>query len=436
MDFNHDLNQEWDKTFPRSERIDHQKVLFKNLYGLALAGDLYVPKQRGYNSMAAIAICGPVGAVKEQACGLYAQTLAEMGYVTLAFDASCTGESDTLKHRADSPDIYFEDFSAAVDALASYPLVDRNRIGIIGISGFACIALNMAAIDNRIKAIATISLYDFSQQSPTETGGNPDNKQGSQTLEEKCPQQSVNEYGVYPEPWGEILHLEMTNDIVSLKQKFYHYYRTPRGFHSRSPNSNESWNHSLPILFKKMSVVIPIQELFPRPVLLVAGEKSHTRTLSDNAHKDSSENSEIIVIKNADHIDLYDRKQSIPFNEISDFFDKHIHMSQQLEHADLAFECDALLALDRRLTVEESRQMVFRSLCVSRRHAALIRTIQIFADSVDLAMNSRNRDTVVSRRELAEDKYQRILDYQDIMSAQLFEEIVKVYCCLTGKREQ
>ncbi|WP_409419977.1 alpha/beta hydrolase [Pseudaeromonas sp. ZJS20] len=318
------LTQEWDKTFPQSNKVDHQKVTFKNRYGITLAADLYLPKHRDNQKLAAIAVSGPFGAVKEQSSGLYAQTMAEQGFVTLAFDPSYTGESGGEPRNLASPEINTEDFSAAVDYLGLLPYVDRQRIGIIGVCGFGGMALNATAVDKRIKAVVTASLYDMSRVMAKGYYDSMTLAQRTQALEAMSQQRWVDAEKGAPQPGPRNLPESkegIDNPVVSM---YFDYYRTPRGFHPRSVNSNGAWNATTPLSFMNMPLLTYIKEISPRPILLIAGDKAHSLYFSEDAYKAAGEPKELLIIKDAIHTDLYDRVDIIPFAKITDFFTKNL----------------------------------------------------------------------------------------------------------------
>jgi fermentation-respiration switch protein FrsA (DUF1100 family) len=315
---------EWDKTFPRSEKVDHQKVTFKNRYGITLVGDLYLPKDRGGQRLAALAITGPFGAVKEQSSGLYAQTMAERGYAALAFDPSYTGESGGEPRNVASPDINTEDFSAAVDYLGLLPSVDRERIGIIGICGFAGMGLNAAAVDKRIKAVVTTSMYDMSRVMANGYYDRLTGEQRAQMLERLSRQRWDDATKGSPTPGPRILPETLDGITDPVARMYFDYYRTPRGFHKRSPNSNGAWTATTPLSFMNMPLLTYIDEISPRPILLIAGENAHSRYFSEDAYKAAAQPKELAIIGNADHVDLYDRMDKIPFDRITEFFDANL----------------------------------------------------------------------------------------------------------------
>lgn len=322
------LTQEWDKTFQKSDQVDHQKVTFTNRYGITLAADLYLPKSRGSERLAALAISGPFGAVKEQSSGLYAQTMAERGYVTLAFDPSYTGESGGAPRNLASPDINTEDFSAAVDYLGLLPSVDRERVGIIGICGFAGMGLNAAAVDKRIKAVVTTSMYDMSRVMAKGYFDALTRDQRTHMLEQLHQQRWADAENGSPTPGSRILpeSLEgITNPVIRM---YFDYYRTPRGFHKRSPNSNGAWTATTPISFMNTPLLTYIDEISPRPILLIAGDNAHSRYFSEDAYKAAAQPRELVIIKNANHVDLYDRMDKIPFDRITEFFNKNLRLQE------------------------------------------------------------------------------------------------------------
>jgi len=318
------LTQMWDKTFPKSEKVEHQKVTFKNRYGITLAGDLYLPKNRAGQRMAGLAVSGPFGAVKEQSSGLYAQTMAERGYVTLAFDPSFTGESGGEPRNTSSPDINTEDFSAAVDFLGLQTYVDRRRVGIIGICGFGGMGLNAAAVDKRIKAVVTASMYDMSRAMARGVGDSLTKEQRAQMLGQMSQQRWVDAEKGSPEPGPRILPEKLEGDSNPIIREFFDYYRAPRGLHKNSLNSNGAWTATTPMSFMNLPLLTYIDEISPRPILLIAGENAHSRYFSEDAYKAAAQPKELMIIKNANHVDLYDRRDRIPFDKITEFFDKNL----------------------------------------------------------------------------------------------------------------
>ena len=318
------ITEAWDKTFPRSTKVDHRKVTFKNRYGITLAADLYVAKDRGAQKLPALAISGPFGAVKEQSSGLYAQTMAERGYVTVAFDPSYTGESGGEPRNVPSPDINTEDFSAAVDFLGLQPSVDRERIGIIGICGFGGMGLSAAAVDKRIKAVVTTSMYDMSRVMANGYYDSRTKEQRTQMLEEMSRQRWADAERGSPAPGSRILPETLDGITDPVTRMYFDYYRTPRGFHPRSPNSNGAWTATAPMSFMNLPLLTYVAEISPRPLLLIAGDKAHSRYFSEDAYKAAAQPKELMIINDANHVDLYDRLDKIPFDRISEFFGKNL----------------------------------------------------------------------------------------------------------------
>ena len=333
------LTQEWDKTFPRSGRVEHQKVTLRNRYGITLAADLYLPKNRSGEKMPALAVSGPFGAVKEQVSGLYAQTLAERGFVTLAFDPSYTGESSGEPRNVASPDINTEDFSAAVDFLGLQDAVDRNRIGALGICGFSGMALTAASSDSRIKAVATASMYDMSRSMSRGHKDGYTKEQRHKVIDYISAQRWVDaEQGAYSRglhevPFDEkgeivkgqrILPEALPENPNPVLAAFFNYYRTKRGFHSRSPNSTSAWTATTPMSFFSFPMYANIEMISPRPILLVAGENAHSRYYSEDVYKMASEPKQLLIVPGADHVDLYDRTDKIPFDKLADFFARNL----------------------------------------------------------------------------------------------------------------
>ena len=319
------LTQEWDKTFPKSAKVEHRKVTFKNGYGIELAADLYIPKERGGQPFAALAVSGPFGAVKEQSSGLYAQTLAERGFVTLAFDPSYTGESGGEPRNVPSPDINTEEFSAAVDFLGLQSFVDRDRIGIVGICGFAGMGLSAAAVDKRIKAVVTTSMYDMSRVMSKGYNDSRTTEERAQMLEQMSQQRWADAERGSPAPGPRILPETLDGIADPVTRMYFDYYRTPRGFHERSPNSNGAWTATGSMSFMNFPLLSYIEEISPRPTLLIAGENAHSRYFSEDAYKAAAEPKQLMIIENADHVDLYDRMDKIPFDAIVSFFDANLN---------------------------------------------------------------------------------------------------------------
>lgn len=314
------LTREWDKTFPQSNRVNHSKVTFKNRYGITLAADLYVPKDAA-GKWPAIAVSGPFGAVKEQASGLYAQTMAERGFLTLAFDPSFTGESGGEPRYVASPDINTEDFSAAIDYLIMRDDVDPERIGIIGICGWGGFALNAAAIDTRIKASVASTMYDISR---CRANGYFDamDADARYELRRQLNAQRTEDArnGSYALAGGVVDPLP--EDAPQFVKDYYDYYKTPRGYHARSLNSNGGWNKTSSLAFINAPILAYSDEI-RSTVLLVHGEKAHSRYFSEDAFKKlKGDNKELMIIPGANHTDLYDRVGVIPFDKMESFFRK------------------------------------------------------------------------------------------------------------------
>lgn len=309
----------WDKVFEKSDKVEIKKVKFKNRYGIELTGDLYLPKQVQGDKFPAIAVSGPFGAVKEQASGLYAQTMAERGFITLAFDPSFTGESGGMPRDVASPDINTEDFSAAVDFLSNYPQVDPEKIGIIGICGFGGMGLNAASMDTRIKATVTSTMYDMSR---VNANGYFDAMSPNERYElrEKLNAQRTQDFknGSYAKAAG--LPDKLTGDEPQFVKDYYGYYKTPRGFHPRSINSNGNWNTTSSLSFMTMPILTYSPEI-RNAVLMIHGEKAHSRYFSEDAFKKlTGDNKELYIVEGANHVDLYDQKDKIPFDKIENFF--------------------------------------------------------------------------------------------------------------------
>lgn len=312
---------DWDKTFAKSDAVDHHKVSFANRYGVTLVGDLYRPKGLGTGRRAALAVAGPFGAVKEQSAGLYAQTMAERGFITLAFDPSYVGESGGTVRDVASPDINTEDFMAAVDHLGLHEAVDRERIGLIGICGFGGMALNAAAVDKRVKAVATTSMYDMSRVMAKGYYDAMTPQQRTAALEGMSRQRWADVEAGKPAMAGGLPDsLDGIDDPVI---RMYHgYYKTERGYHPRSVNSNGGWTVTNPLSFMNMPLLTYVAEIAPRPMLVIAGSEAHSRYFSEDAHAAAAEPKELMIIEGANHVDLYDRKDVIPFDRLEAFFGK------------------------------------------------------------------------------------------------------------------
>lgn len=334
------LTQQWDKTFPKSEKVEHRKMTFKNRYGITLAGDLYAPKNRSGQKLAALAVSGPFGAVKEQSSGLYAQTLAERGFVTLAFDPSFTGESGGEVRNVGSPEIFTEDFSAAIDHLGLRPDVDRNRIGALGICGLSGMALTAATGDSRIKAVATVSMYDMSRSMSRSHKDSYTREQRQKVIDYLSEQRwddaekGTFAVGYHEVPFDQngrlvkgtrVLPQELPQGADPVTTAFFNYYRTPRGFHARSINSAAAWTATTPMPFFKFPMAANIDMISPRPILLVAGANAHSLYYSEDVYKAASDPKELLLVPNADHVDLYDDLNKIPFDKLDAFFRQNLN---------------------------------------------------------------------------------------------------------------
>lgn len=311
-------------TFELSDKVTRRKVSFSNRYGIKLVGDLYIPKDRGDKTLPALAISGPFGAVREQSSGLYANAMAERGYVTLAFDPSYTGESGGEPRNIASPDINTEDFSAAVDFLGLNPDVDRNRIGIVGICGYGGMGLSAAAVDKRIKAVVTVSMYDMSRVMACGLNDSLTKEQRANMLEQMSRQRWVDAEKGTPAAGPRNLPETLEGNANPIIEEFFAYYRTPRGFHKNSPNSNGAWTATNPVSFMNFPLMTYIKEVSPRPVLLIAGDSAHSRYFSEDAYKVAAEPKELLILPGTGHVDLYDRVNKIPFDKITSFFREHL----------------------------------------------------------------------------------------------------------------
>lgn len=316
------LTQEWDKVFPKSEKVNHRKITFHNRYGITLAADLYEPKN-ATGKLPAIAVCGPFGAVKEQASGLYAQIMAERGFLTIAFDPSYTGESSGEPRYVASPDINTEDFSAAVDFLSVQENVDPERIGIIGICGWGGMALNAAANDPRIKATVTSTMYDMSRVSARGYFDSMD-ADARYELRKTLNAQRIEDYknGNYERAGG--VADPLPEDAPFFVKDYYDYYKTERGYHKRSLNSNDGWNTTSALSFMNMPILSYSDEI-RNAVLVIHGEKAHSCYFSKDAFKKlKGDNKELMIIPDAVHTDLYDQTDIISFDKIEQFFQKYL----------------------------------------------------------------------------------------------------------------
>ena len=322
------LTTVWDKTFPKSENVAHEKVTFVNRYGITLAADMYTPKN-AEGKLPAIAVCGPFGAVKEQSSGLYAQTMAERGYLTIAFDPSFTGESGGFPRYMASPDINTEDFMAAVDFLSLNEKVDPERIGIIGICGWGGMALNTAALDTRIKATVSSTMYDMTRVNAKGYFDAEDSEAARYEKKKAMNAQRLEDYrnGSYKLGGGVVDPLPA--DAPFFVKDYYDYYKTPRGYHERSLNSNGGWNVIGCESFMNQPILKYTNEI-RNAVLIIHGEKAHSCYFSKDAYADMirdsryTENKELMIIPGAVHTDLYDRVDIIPFEKIDSFFQENL----------------------------------------------------------------------------------------------------------------
>ena len=331
-----ELTQEWDKVFPKSDKVDHKKVTFKNRYGIELAADMYTPKN-AEGKLAAIAVSGPFGAVKEQVSGLYAQHMAERGFLTIAFDPSYTGESGGEPRQMASPDINTEDFLAAVDFLSVQENVDAERIGIIGICGWGGMAVNAAALDPRIKATVASTMYDMSKVTVEGYFGSEDTKEKRMEKRKAIAQQRTEDYrtGTYKRGGGVLTKEQLTDETPQFVREYSDYYTTPRGYHKRSGGSNDGWNVTGCQSFLNQPLLAWAHEI-ETPVLLIHGEKAHSRYFSEYAfekmtgkHVEGQSavvgNKELMIIPDAVHTDLYDDKNGkIPYDKMEAFFNENL----------------------------------------------------------------------------------------------------------------
>ena len=324
------LTTEWDKTFPKSDKVNHSKVTFHNKYGITLAADMYVPKNAD-GKLPAIAVCGPFGAIKEQAAGLYAQTMAEKGFLTIAFDPSFTGESGGRPRYMASPDINTEDFMAAVDFLSLQDNVDSEKIGIIGICGWGGMAINAAALDTRIKATVASTMYDMTRVNAKGYFDAEDSEEARYEKRKAMNAQRIEDYknGSYTLGGGVVDPLP--EDAPFFVKDYYDYYKTERGYHSRSLNSNGGWNVIGCQSFMNMPILRYANEI-RNAVLIIHGEKAHSCYFSRDAYaamvKDNpyTDNKELLIIPDAVHTDLYDGggKDAIPFDKLEQFFGEYL----------------------------------------------------------------------------------------------------------------
>ena len=320
------LTREWDKTFPKSEKVEHSKVAFRSRYGITIAADRYVPKGAG-GRLPAIAVCGPFGAVKEQCAGLYAQAMAERGFLTVAFDPSFTGESGGTPRYMASPDINTEDFQAAVDFLSVQDNVDPDRIGIIGICGWGGMALNTAALDTRVKATVASTMYDMSRVNARGYFDAEDSEEARYEKRKALNAQRTADYrgGGYELGGGVVDPLP--EDAPFFVKDYHDYYKTPRGYHPRSLNSNGGWNKIGCMSFLNQPILCYADEI-RSAVLIIHGEKAHSCYFSKDAfEKLTGNHKELLLIPDAVHTDLYDGggKNAIPFDKLEDFFRSNLN---------------------------------------------------------------------------------------------------------------
>lgn len=316
------LAQEWDKIFPQSGEVEHCKITFHNRYGITLAADLYKPKNAA-GKLPAIAVSGPFGAVKEQASGLYAQTLAEHGFLTIAFDPSFTGESGGQPRSVASPDINTEDFSAAVDYLSTRDDVDPERIGILGICGFGGFAINAAAMDTRIKATVASTMYDICRGTANGYFDANDNADARYEMRKQLNAQRTEDYrnGTYKRT---VMNPQPADDAPQFMKDYYDYYKTKRGYHSRSINSGLGWNVTSSLSLLNMPILAYSDEI-RSAVLVVHGEKAHSRYFGEDTFKKlKGDNKELYIVPGASHTDLYDNLEKIPFGKIVEFYNQYL----------------------------------------------------------------------------------------------------------------
>ena len=324
------LEQSWDKVFAQSDKVDHTKVTFKNHFGITLAADMYMPKDSAGKKLPAIAVSGPFGAVKEQSSGLYAQTLAERGFVTIAFDPSFTGESSGEPRYMNSPDINTEDFSAAVDFLANHDLVNPEAIGIIGICGWGGMAINAAALDTRIKATVASTMYDMSRVTANNYNDALDTAEARNTLRKNISEQRTLDYKNKTNELAGGVPESLPDAAPNFMKDYLAYYKTPRGYHKRSLNSNGGWAKTAASSLLNTKLLAYANEIV-NPVLIIHGADAHSRYFSEGAfekmtgkHVENESttvgNKELLIIPDANHTDLYDNMDKIPFDKIESFF--------------------------------------------------------------------------------------------------------------------
>lgn len=314
-------NKIWDKTFPLSNKVTTEKVFYKNRFGISIAADLYEPKDMDETKKyAALVIGTPYGGVKEQGAGIYAQTMAERGFVALAFDESYNGESSGEPRHVSSPEIFAEDFSAGVDYLGSLPYVDRNKIGAIGICGSGGFALSAAKVDRRIKAVATTSMYDMSRVMHSGWADSMTDEQRNQQLDQ-IGEQRWKDFESGTPALTPTFPAEIPEGLDPITSEFFEYYVAPRGNH---PRSIGGFTVSSTMSFMNFPFLTDLASISPRPILFVMGENAHSRYFSEDAYKSAAEPKELYIVKEARHIDLYDRTDLIPFDKLESFFKENL----------------------------------------------------------------------------------------------------------------
>ena len=317
------LTSEWDKVFPKSDNVEHRKITFKNRYGITLVADLYKPLGAD-EKLSAVACAGPFGAVKEQVSGLYAQTLAEMGFLTIAFDPSFTGESGGQPRDIASPDINTEDFQAAVDYLVTSDEVDGDRVGICGICGWGGMALNAASLDTRIKATVTSTMYNMTRQIAKGYYDEADNEYARYEMKVALNNQRTEDYksGEYAKMGGVVK--EITDDMPQFVIDYHNFYIQDLGYHPRSPGSNDGWNMTGCMSFISQPIIAYSDEI-RSPVLMIHGENAHSRYFSeDEFAKLTGDNKELLIVSDANHTDLYYKTEVIPFEKIAEFYKQNL----------------------------------------------------------------------------------------------------------------
>ncbi|WP_051360053.1 alpha/beta hydrolase [Adhaeribacter aquaticus] len=333
-------------TFVLSDKVTRQEVTFINRYGITLKGDLYTPKNSTNQKLPALVLSGPFGAVKEQSSGLYANEMAARGFISLAFDPSFTGESGGEVRNVASPDIFTEDFSAAVDYIGLLPTVDRNRIGAIGICGLSGMALTAATSDTRIKAVATASMYDMSRSMSRSHQDSYTPEQRQKVIDYLSQQRwtdaanGKSALGLHEVPFDKngnlvkgtrVLPETLPKSPDPVLAAFFDYYRTPRGFHPRSINSTTAWTATTPMAFFNFPMAANMELIAPRPIMLIAGENAHSRYYSEDVYKIASGPKQLVIVPKADHVDLYDRVNIIPFDKLTAFFNENLKQVKSTE---------------------------------------------------------------------------------------------------------